>query len=148
VAAIPDSVREFLATGPLAHVVTIDPGGTPRVTLSWAGLDGDELVMATFFFLDQPKLENLRRDPRIVLSFQAKEHTGDGLWPYLVVEGKARISEGGALGVMDRLAEYYVGPGARFPMREVPDGIVVHVAVDRIYGQGPWHRWPKAPPSG
>ncbi len=145
---IPDSVRDFLATGPLAHVVTIDPDGTPRVTLAWAGLDGDELVMATFFFLDQPKLENIRRDPRVVVSFEAKEHSGDGLWPYLVLQGTARITEGGALAVMDRLAEHYIGPGAQFPMREVPDGIVVRVAIERIYGQGPWRRWPKAPPSG
>jgi len=140
-ATIPDPVREFLATGPLAHVITIDPDGTPHVTLSWAGLDGDELVMATFFGLDQRKIENLRRDPRMVLLFQANEHSGEGLHPYLVVQGRARMTEGGALDVMDRLAESYIGPGQRFPMREVPPGLVYHVAVERIYGQGPWRTW-------
>jgi PPOX class probable F420-dependent enzyme len=139
--AVPESVREFLATGPLAHVVTIDPDGTPHVTLSWAGLDGDEIVMATFFGLDQKKVTNLRRDPRVVLSFQANEHAGEGLHPYLVVEGRARITEGGALEVMDRLAEAYIGPGQRFPMRDVPDGIVYRVTIERIYGQGPWRSW-------
>jgi len=138
---MPDSVREFLATGPLASVVTIDPDGTPHVTLAWAGLDGDELVMATFFGVDQKKVTNLRRDPRVVLSFVAKEHTGAGLHPYLVVQGRARITEGGALDVMDSLAEYYIGPGAKFPMREVPAGLVYHVTVERIYGQGPWRTW-------
>jgi hypothetical protein len=39
---------------------------------------------------------------------------------------------------MDRLAEAYIGPGQQFWMRDVPDGVVVRVAVDRIYGQGPW----------
>jgi len=136
--AIPDSARELLETGPLGHVVTIDPDGTPRVTLAWAGLDGDELVMATFFGTDQPKLRNLRRDPRVVVSFQQNEHSGEGLWPYLVIEGRARIDEGGALAVMDRLAELYIGPGATYPMRDVPAGVVVHVAIDRLYGQGPW----------
>jgi len=135
---IPDSARELLETGPLAHVVTIDPDGTPHVTLAWAGFDGDELVMATFYGLDQKKIRNLRRNPRVVVSFQAKEHTGQGLWPYLVVQGRARITAGGALAVMDRLSEFYIGPGAQFPMREVPDGVVVRVAVDRLYGQGPW----------
>ena len=135
---IPASVREFLATGPLAHVVTLDPDGTPHVTLAWAGLDGDELVMATFFLMEQKKLRNLRRDPRVVLSFQAIEHTGEGLHPYLVVQGRARITEGGALEVMDHLAQYYLGPGQRYPMRDVAEGVVVHVTVDRIYGQGPW----------
>lgn len=135
---IPASVRDLLATGPLAHVVTLDPDGTPHVTLAWAGVDGDELVMATFFLLKQQKLENLRRDPRVVVSFHAKEHTGEGLHPYVVLQGRARITEGGALEVMDHLAQYYLGPGQQYPMRDVPDGVVVHVTVERIYGQGPW----------
>ena len=140
--AIPAPLRELLATGPLAHVVTIDPDGTPHVTLSWAGFDGDELVMATFFHLDQRKLENMRRHPRVVLSFQAKEFDGEGLWPYAVIEGRARITEGGALSVMDRLAEAYIGPGQRFWLRDVPEGIVVHIEIERIYGVGPWSDQP------
>jgi len=136
---VPQPLRELLATGPLATVVTIDPDGTPHVTLAWAGLDGNELVMATFFNLEQRKLANLRRDPRVVVSFQAKEFSGQGLWPYAVVQGRVdRITEGGALDVMDRLSEYYIGPGQRYPMREVPDGIVIHLTIDRVYGQGPW----------
>ena len=136
---IPLSLRELLATGPLAHVVTLDPDGTPHVTLAWAGFDGDEIVMATFYNLDQRKIQNMRRDPRVVLSFQAKEYSGQGLWPYAVVQGRVReITEGGALEVMDRLAEFYIGPGQRYPMRDVPDGLVVHVTVERVYGQGPW----------
>lgn len=135
--AIPESARELLATGPLGHVATLNSDGTPHVTLTWAGFDGDDLVMATFY-PEQRKVRNLRRDPRIVLSFQANEYEGEELHPYLVVQGRAQISEGGALEVMDRLAEHYVGPGQRFPMRDVPEGAVIRIAVDRIYGQGPW----------
>jgi PPOX class probable F420-dependent enzyme len=137
-AKIPKSVREFLATGPLAHVVSLDPDGTPHITLGWAGFQGDEIVMATFFNPTQKKLENLRRDPRVVLSFQAKEHTGEGLHPYVVIQGRARITDGGALEVMDHLAESYLGLGKKYPMRDVPEGLVVHVTVERIYGLGPW----------
>jgi PPOX class probable F420-dependent enzyme len=136
--AIPKSVREFLATGPLAHVVTLGPDGTPHVSLAWAGFVDDDLVFATFFDPDQHKIRNLRRDPRVTVSFQANEHTGQGLHPYLVVRGRATVTEGGALAVMDRLAEFYIGPGQRFPMREVPEGVVTRVAVERIYGAGPW----------
>jgi PPOX class probable F420-dependent enzyme len=139
-ARIPESVQEFLANGLLAHVVTLDPDGTPHITLAWAGVDDDEIVMATFFNLDQKKLRNLRRDPRVVLSFEAKEHTGGGLHPYVVIQGRARVTEGGALEVMDNLAEFYIGPGQRYPLRDVPEGVVVRVAVERIYGQGPWRQ--------
>ncbi len=134
--ALDQTVRDLLATGPLGHVVTLNPDGTPHVTLAWVGIDGDDLVWASFF--DQHKLETLRRDPRITISFQANEHTGMGLHPYLVVRGTARITAGGAMQVMDRLAEAYIGPGARFPNRDMPDGFVIRVAVERIYGLGPW----------
>jgi|SRR5262245_47067457 len=137
--SVPPSLRELFETGPLVHVTTIDPDGTPHVTLAWAGVDGDEIVMATFFNLGQRKLRNLRRDPRVVLSAQAKTFEGQGLWPYAVVQGRVtHITEGGALGVMDRLSQYYIGPGQQYPMREVPEGIVLHMSVDRVYGQGPW----------
>jgi|SRR5215510_2375909 len=133
------SLRDLLATGPLANVATVDRDGTPHVTLAWAGFDGDEIVMATFFNPGQRKLRNMRRDPRVVLTFQAKEFSGQGLWPYAVVQGRVvRITEGGALAVMDRLAEFYIGPGQQYPMRTAPEGLVVHVAIDRVYGQGPW----------
>ena len=140
--SIPIPVREFLAAGPLAHIITLGPDGTPHLSLAWAGVDGDEVVFATFN-PDQHKIRNLRRDPRVTLSFQAKEHAGPGLHPYLVVRGHARIAEGGALPVMDHLAQWYMGPGQQFPMRNVPEGAVIHVAVDRVYGVGPWKEAPK-----
>jgi PPOX class probable F420-dependent enzyme len=136
VAAIPESVRELLATGPLAHVVTLDPTGVPHVSIAWAGVEGDQLVFASFF--DQHKINNLRRDPRVTLSFLAREHTGAELWPYLVVQGRARIQAGGALELMDRLAEAYIGPGQRYGWREAPSGFVIHVTPEKIYGLGPW----------
>src|SRR5687767_11598633 len=130
---VPESLPQLLATGPLATVVTLDPDGTPHVTLAWAGLDGDELVMATFFHLEQRKLRSLRRDPRVVVSFQAKEYSGQGLWPYAVIQGRVdRITEGGALDVMDKLAEHYIGPGQQYPMRDAPPGVVLHVTIERV----------------
>jgi PPOX class probable F420-dependent enzyme len=135
-ATIPAGAREFLATGPLAHVVTLDPDGTPQVTLAWAGFDGDQVLLSSFF--DQHKLDNLRRDPRITLSFEAHESGGERLHPYLVVSGQAQVTPGGALDVMDKLAAYYIGPGRRYGWREGPPGFTIRVDVDRIYGVGSW----------
>ena len=135
-AHITQAVRDFLNTGPLGHVVTLNLDGTPHITLAWVGIDDDELVWSSF--VDQHKLESLRRDPRITISFQANGHTGEGLHPYLVAKGTARITEGGALRVMDQLAGAYIGPGAIFPNRDMPDGFTIHVEVERTYGLGPW----------
>jgi hypothetical protein len=41
-----DSVRDFLATGPLAHIVTLGPDGTRHVSLAWAGFDGAVIHVA------------------------------------------------------------------------------------------------------
>ena len=136
---IPKGARDFLATGPFAHIVTLNPNGTPHVSLAWAGVDDDGGIVWSSFS-DQHKIDNLRRDPRITLSFQAHESGGEPLHPYLVIRGRATIEPGGALDVMDRLAEFYIGPGQKFPMRDVPPGLTVHVAVDEVYGQGPWRR--------
>lgn len=144
---IPESARRLVETGRLAHVVTLNPDGSAHVSLAWAGFDGDELICATFF-ADQHKIMNLRRDPRITASFEAAENPGPGLHPYLVVSGVARVTEGGALDVMDKLAEWYIGPGAKYPRRDFPPGQVVHVTVQRIYGQGPWREEAKARSSG
>src|SRR5215469_7733944 len=103
---VPTAVREFLDTGPLAHVVTLGPDGAPHVSLAWAGFDGDDLVFATFF-PDQHKIRNLQRNGRVTVSFQANEHSGQGLHPYLVITGRAALTEGGAMAVMDGLAEHY-----------------------------------------
>jgi PPOX class probable F420-dependent enzyme len=137
---IPATVRDFLAQGLWAHVVTMNRDGEPHVNLCWAGLDGDELVFASFF--DGNRAARLRRDPRVTLSFQAREYDGGALYPYLVVSGRATVADGGALGVMDHLAQWYIGPGATYPARDMPAGWTFRVSIDKVYGQGPWNdRW-------
>jgi len=134
---IPDSIRSIVATGPLAHVVTLAEDGTPHVSLAWVGIEGDELVIATLF--DQRKLRNLRRDPRIALSFITGGRNPIGLDNYLVVNGTARITEGGAAEILARLAKTYIGPDAIFPpMPNPPPGFVTRITVDRVSGIGPW----------
>lgn len=135
-ATIPAGAREFLRQGALAHIVTLEPNGSPHVSLAWAGADDDGVVWSTFS--DQHKLDNLRRDPRIALSFEAHEAGDEPLHPYLVINGRARIEEGGALDVMDSLSEFYLGPGREYPWREAPPGFTVRVDVDKVYGQGSW----------
>jgi PPOX class probable F420-dependent enzyme len=137
---IPESVRDFLAQGLWAHVVTMNRHGEPHVNLCWAGFEGDQIVFASFF--DAKRAARLRRDPRITLSFQAKEYEGGALFPYLVVMGRAIVEEGGALGVMDHLAQWYISPGAKYPVRDMPPGWIFRVTIEKIYGQGPWNdRW-------
>lgn len=133
-----DGARQVIASGALAHLVTVNEDGSPQLAVVWVGLDGDELVSA---HLDgrQRKLHNIRRDPRVALSFEAEGDNGIGMRNYLVVHGRARITEGGAPELLNALAQTYVGPGTRFPpMPNPPPGFVVHITVDRVGGTGPW----------
>ena len=43
---IPASVRDLIARGPLAHLTTINPDGSPQVTVVWVGIEDDEFVCA------------------------------------------------------------------------------------------------------
>jgi PPOX class probable F420-dependent enzyme len=136
--ALNAAARTLIESGALAHLVTLDDDGAPQVSVVWVGLDGDELVAA---HLDgrQRKLGNLRRDPRVALSFEAAESNPIGMRHYLVVHGRARITEGRAPELLGRLAQTYVGPGTVFPpMPDPPPGFITHVAVERVVGNGPW----------
>jgi PPOX class probable F420-dependent enzyme len=130
------AVRSLVAAGPLAHVVTLAADGSPHVSLAWVGVDGDELVIATLF--DQPKLRNLRRDPRIALSLVTGGRNPIGLDNYLVLQGHARVTEGGAAEILAELARTYLGPDVAFPpMPNPPPGFVIRITVDRVSGIGP-----------
>lgn len=51
----------------------------------------------------------------------------------------ARITEGGAAELLQRLARTYLGPDVRFPpMDNPPPGFITHIRVDRVSGVGPW----------
>ncbi len=130
------AVRSLVAAGPLAHVVTLAADGSPHVSLAWIGIEGEELVIATLN--DQPKLQNLRRDPRIALSFVTGGRNPIGLDNYVVLHGRARITEGGAAEILAALAKTYIGPDVVFPpMPNPPPGFVTRITVDRVSGIGP-----------
>ena len=133
-----EATRELLESAALAHVVTIDEDGGPQVTLAWVGIEGDEIVLATM--PEQRKLRNLRRDPRIALSVQSTTTNQWGLLEYLVVYGTARVTEGGAAEILQRLAYTYIGPDVVFPnMPDPPPGFVTRMTPERIGGVGPWN---------
>jgi PPOX class probable F420-dependent enzyme len=136
--SLPDSARDLLERAVVAHVVTLDLDGGPQVTAAWVGIEGDEIVLATL--PDQRKLRNLRRDPRIALSIPSTTMNAWGLQEYLVVYGTARVTEGGAPQILQRLARTYLGPDVVFPnMPNPPPGFVTRITPQRLGGVGPWN---------
>lgn len=136
---IPDSARKVIDSGRLAHYVTLNRDGSPQVSIVWAGTDGDEIVMAHFG--EYQKVKNVRRDPRVSVSFETDNVNEAGLAEYLVVHGTARIEEGGAAELLQKLAYIYLGPDVgKFPPGDnpLPPGYITRITPQRYSGVGPW----------
>jgi len=140
---IPDTIRTLIATGPLAHLTTLNPDGSPHVTVVWVGLQDDEFVCAHMSAYQ--KVQNMRRDPRVALSLLGHGQTALGLREYLVVYGQAYLTEGGAAALLQRLAHVYLGPSVDFPPEPVRNqvGYITHITPLRLAGVGPWNAPPR-----
>ena len=137
---LPDEAKELIRAGALGHLVTSNADGSPQVSCVWVGVDGDDLLTA-HLDLRQRKLANVRRDPRVALSFEGTRVHPPGLREYLVVHGRAAIEEGGGPELLQELARVYLGPDVRFPpMDDPPPGVRLRIAVERLGGIGPWAR--------
>ena len=134
----PESAKQVIRNGAYAHVATLNESGSVHVSLAWAGIDPDDnIVFATLG--DQKKLRNMRRDPRVTVSFETNNLNSWGLREYLIVKGRATITEGGAPELLQELAHVYLGPDVKFPtMPDPPPGFITHISVDHLGGVGPW----------
>jgi len=132
------AARALIESGKLAHLVTLAGDGSPRVAIIWVGLEGDEIV-AGHLDRRQHKLRNIAADPRVAVSIESDSVNAMGLQEYLVLRGSARIEEGGAPALLQRLAHLYIGPEAVFPpMANPPEGVVSRITVEHVSGIGPW----------
>jgi PPOX class probable F420-dependent enzyme len=136
---ISQPIHELIATGPLAHLTTLNLNGSPQVTVVWVGIENDEFVVGHMGVWQ--KVKNVRRDPRVALSLLGRGKNPMGLQEYLVVYGRARVTEGGAAGLLQRLAHIYLGPNVEFPpepYRNNP-GYITRITPTRFAGVGPWN---------
>jgi PPOX class probable F420-dependent enzyme len=133
---LPNELQDLIASGPLAHLSTINADGSPQVTVIWIGLDGEDLVSG--HMSRRAKLRNIERDPRVVLSFDAPRAPGVFLNEYAMLRAQAVVypSED-AWDLLNHLAKVYVSPDTEFPAPKGP-GYIVRYSVERIGGVGSW----------
>jgi PPOX class probable F420-dependent enzyme len=133
---LPESLRALISSGPMAHLSTVNPDGSPQVSVIWIGLDGDDLVSGHQHA--GVKIRNMQRDPRVVLSFDAPRVQGRFLDENAVLRAEAVVeATDQAWDLLDRLSRVYIGPEATFPVERRP-GFIVRYKVRRIGGVGPW----------
>jgi PPOX class probable F420-dependent enzyme len=137
---LPDSARELIGEGADATLVTLNPDGSPQVTLVWVALqstpDGDELVTA--HLAAHKKVRNVRNDSRVAVTILSDGHVGEVMRPYLAINGTARVVEGGAPELLKDLAQTLAAPNAQFPPEGAPPGFITRISIDKVGGVGPW----------
>jgi PPOX class probable F420-dependent enzyme len=135
-----DAAREFIGKGADATLITLNPDGSPQVSLVWVALqstpDGDELVTA--HLAEHKKVRNVRNDPRVAVTIVSLDKAGQGMRPYLSVSGTARIVEGGAPELLTELNPILGDPNTKFPPDGAPPGFLTRVRIDKVGGFGPW----------
>ena len=129
--ALPQSVKRILEDKAYGHVITFNASGDPQVTMVWVDVEGDEVLFNTAEGRLKPK--NLRRDPRVMISVQDRNDPQ----AYMLLHGKASVTEAGADQHIDKLAKRFLGVD-KYPFRRPGEKrLIVRVKVDRIGGYGP-----------
>ncbi|CPR75700.1 PPOX class F420-dependent oxidoreductase [Mycobacteroides abscessus] len=135
-----DAARALIGAGADATLVTVNPDGSPQVSVVWVALqstpDGDELV-AAHLSGNYKKLRNIRRDPHVALTVLAPSQPGQQR-EYLAVTGSVRVVEGGAPELLSQLAVALLGSDEHFPPPNSPEGYLTRIRVESVGGHGPW----------
>ena len=128
-----DDLKKVLdETRVFATVATIQPDGSPQLSVVWIKRDGDDLLISTT--VGRRKEQNLRRDPRITVLV----NPADAPYTYAEVRGTATLSTEGGQELIDELSRKYTGkPYREFNPAAEEDAprVVVRVTPRKVVGR-------------
>jgi PPOX class probable F420-dependent enzyme len=135
--SIPAPAEALLGSDALAHLVTLNPDGTPQVSVVWCGVRNDQVLFCTE--ADTVKVRNIRRHPQVVLSVEDELRNASGAQQHLVIWGRARVVGPADATLCDDLCRVYMGR-ADHPLNlsRSTTAVTLSVEVDRVGGNGPW----------
>ncbi|MEV0280885.1 PPOX class F420-dependent oxidoreductase [Streptomyces sp. NPDC050610] len=131
-AALSDTLKNLVDGPVFATVATVQPDGSPQLSVVWIKRDGDDLLFSTT--VGRRKEKNLRRDPRVTVLV----NPADAPYTYAEVRGTATVSTDTG-GLIDELSRKYTGrayadfnPGSvqdaeRVVVRITPEKTVEHL---------------------
>ncbi|WP_327189781.1 PPOX class F420-dependent oxidoreductase [Streptomyces xinghaiensis] len=130
--ALSDELKKVIDAPVFASVATIQPDGSPQVSVVWVKRDGDDVLISTT--VGRRKEKNLRRDPRISVVVTDPENP----YSYGEIRGEASVTEEGGQELIDELALKYTGKTyAEFNPRSGEDAprVVVRVTPRKVVGR-------------
>nr|WP_239154780.1 PPOX class F420-dependent oxidoreductase [Streptomyces sp. SID14446] len=114
-----------------ATIATIQPDGSPQLTITWLGRDGDDLLVSTT--VGRRKEKNLRDDPRITVMINPP----NAPYTYAEIRGTATLTTEGGQELIDELSRKYTGKDyADFNPASKDDAerVVVRVTPRKVVG--------------
>ena len=94
--SLPDRVKKLIDSNLIVHLATVNRDGSPQVSPIWIEREGDGLRFGTAE--GRVKVRNLRRDPRLALSFTDPEDSG----VMVAIRGRAIAIEPKGWDLIDR----------------------------------------------
>lgn len=126
---LPDQVKELLQKKVIVHFATLMKDGTPQVSPVWADAEGDVIRINTAE--GRVKERNVRRDPRVALSFTPPDN------PYqpVMIRGRvAEVTKDGADEHIDALAKKYLDKD-KYPLRQPGEvRVILKIEADSVAG--------------
>lgn len=126
-ASLPEHVKELIDRNVIVHLATLNADGSPQVTPVWITRDGDLLQIGSAE--GRVKVDNLRRDPRLAISFTDPEDPTR----MVAIKGRAVAVEHRGWDLIDELARKYRGSDG-FGRFEGMVRVDIDVEVDSVVG--------------
>ncbi|MCY0918517.1 PPOX class F420-dependent oxidoreductase [Streptomyces sp. NPDC002039] len=102
--ALSDDLKKLIDDTPVfATVATIQPDGSPQLSVTWLARDGDDLLISTT--VGRRKEANLRRDPRATVIINPP----NAPYTYAEVRGTVSLTTEGGQELIDALSRKYTG---------------------------------------
>ncbi|MEU6521632.1 PPOX class F420-dependent oxidoreductase [Streptomyces sp. NPDC046924] len=131
-AELSDDLKKLIDDTPVfATVATLQPDGSPQLTVTWIKRDGDDLLISTT--VGRRKERNLRRDPRITVMINPPTAP----YTYAEVRGTATLDTDGGPELIEELSRKYTGKAyADFNPASAADAprVVVRVTPRKVVG--------------
>ncbi|MGZ9929181.1 PPOX class F420-dependent oxidoreductase [Streptomyces sp. NC-S4] len=131
-AELSDDLKKLIDDSPVfATVATIQPDGSPQLSVTWLTRDGDDLLVSTT--VGRRKEKNLRADPRITVMI----NPANAPYTYAEVRGTAELTTEGGQELINELSRKYTGKDyADFNPASKDDAerVVVRVSPRKVVG--------------
>ncbi|MFG6502809.1 PPOX class F420-dependent oxidoreductase [Microbacterium sp. P05] len=128
---LPDALLDLLNKPSPCFLSTIMPDGSPQVTETWVGTDGENVIINTV--VGFVKVRNVERDPRVALAIQ------DPANPFRYIQVRGRVismtTEGGAENI-DALSQKYTGRPYPWYGGRDQQRIILTISADKVSGEG------------